>query len=269
MCDTTADQMCAGTCYGVCASTTPSPGSHRSGNRSVTGCARAGDTCTDITGPGTCTLDGATSTSLSCIVQVVYDSFFSTNQTNGHSSSSPSTNIIMPYVIDTYNCFCNVSQGEEWDGNKAIPNWGTRFADGKYDGTTCKHGADDQLKTEWGKLTPTQQAIILNQGTVAEACEYAKLAVAQKIFGSFSDAEASLALGWCCNKPTIMTTTNRPFVVQVVPTGGTGAGGTNITDEDDEDADFLSLSAAGARHSFGRIFVFCFISSIGSVVWFV
>ena len=91
MCDTTADQMCAGTCYGVCASTTPSPGSHRSGNRSVTGCARAGDTCTDITGPGTCTLDGATSTSLSCIVQVVYDSFFSTNQTYGHSSSSPSS----------------------------------------------------------------------------------------------------------------------------------------------------------------------------------
>ena len=267
MCDTAADQMCVHTCYGVCASTTPSPDSHRSGNRSVTGCARAGDTCMDITGPGTCTLDGATSTSLSCIVQVVYDSFFSTNQTNGHSSSSPSTNIIMPYVIDTYNCFCNVSQGEEWDGNKAIPNWGTRFADGKYDGTTCKHGADDQLKTEWDKLTPTLQAIILNQGTVAEACEYAKLAVAQKIFGSFSDAEASLALGWCCNKPTIMTTTNRPFVVQVVPTGGTG--GTNITDEDDEDADFLSLSAAGARHSFGRIFVLCFISSIGSVVWFV
>ena len=175
----------------------------------------------------------------------------------------------MPYVIDTYNCFCNASQGEKWDGNKAIPNWGTRFADGKYDGTTCKYGADDQLKTEWDKLTPTLQALILNQGTRALACEYAKIAVAQKIFGSFSDAEASLALGWCCKKQTITTTTKRPFVVQVVPVPKDGArtGGTNITDEDDGDADFLSLSAAVARHSFGRIFVFCFISAIGSV-WF-
>jgi len=38
-------------------------GSEAGGNN---GCANAGDACTDIMGPGTCTLDGATATSLSC-----------------------------------------------------------------------------------------------------------------------------------------------------------------------------------------------------------
>jgi hypothetical protein len=120
----------------------------------------------------------------------------------------------------------------------------------KYNGKTCKYGADEQLKIGWDQLTAAVQSEVLAKGASGKACDHAKKAVVKKIFGTFSDQEATTALAYCCNKKTLTQDTPDSSNLK---RGSTDDGTKNKTttgkdEEEDDEFGYNSLNTATKLH---------------------
>ena len=84
------------------------------------------------------------------------------------------------------------------------------------------------MKIGWDKLTADVQSEVLAKGI---ACGHAKTAVVEKIFGTFSDQEATAALAYCCNKKSLTQDSSN------LKRGSTddGTKNTTTTGEDEEE----------------------------------
>ena len=120
------------------------------------------------------------------------------------NSNTPTVDKKFQYVVDSFDCLCNSSNGESWQGDKKIPSARGRLTafGGDYNLKTCKEAAVDQVKIQWNKLVKTEQDKVEAQGSAATTCKQATEVVVKNMFSKDDFDATSLQVGttFCCTK---------------------------------------------------------------------